>query len=358
MDLSTVVALSMLPASRSRAASAFKDIRHLADLECDAVLDRVLQACGFPDAERPAAIAVARTRASEALAAAHAAGIEPLPWNDPRFPALLGCIPDPPPLLWARGNPDCLGRPTVAIVGSRAATPYAIDVASRLGQELSNLGLVVASGLARGVDSSAHRGCLSGREPTIAVLGSGVNRVYPSQHEALAEEIAGKGLVISELGPGAAPLPEHFPLRNRIISGISLAVVVVEASEKSGSLITARCALEQGRDVMAVPGNVLSGRNRGSHSLLKDGAKVVESAVDILEGLGWPAADTPRVLPSKLLQSDSLLERMEAGEVYRLDELMELTGVTGTRLLARLMELELAGLVTPTGSGFSRRLLT
>jgi DNA processing protein len=358
MDLFTVVALSMLPASRSRAASAFKDIRHLADLECDAALEHVLQACELEPDERPLAITVARTRASEALAAAAAAGIEAIAWNDQRFPALLSCIPDPPPLLWARGNLDCLARPTVAIVGSRAATPYALDVAHRLGQELSDSGMVVASGLARGVDSAAHRGCLAGRGPTVAVLGSGVDRVYPSQHTKLAAEISNKGLVVSELGPGAAPLPEHFPLRNRIISGISLAVVVVEASEKSGSLITARCALEQGRDVMAVPGNVLSGRNRGSHSLLKDGAKVVESAVDILEGLGWPGAGSPPALPSKLLHSDSLFERMEVGEVYRLDELMELTGVNGTRLLARLMELELAGLVTQTGSGFSRRLVT
>ena len=358
MDLFTFVALSMLPASRSRAASAFKDIRHLADLECEAALDRVLHACELEQNGRREAIALARERASAALTAAASANIEPVAWNDPRFPALLSCIPDPPPVLWVRGNLDCLGRPAVAIVGSRAATPYALDVGYRLARELSDLGFVVTSGLARGVDSAAHRGCLAGQTPTIAVLGSGVDRVYPSQNEDLATEISQKGLVISELGPGAAPLPEHFPLRNRIIAGISLAVVVVEASEKSGSLITARCALEQGRDVMAVPGNVLSGRNRGSHSLLKDGAKVVESAVDILEGLGWPAGASPRALPAKLLQTDSLLDRMEAGEVYRLDELMELTGVTGTRLLARLMELELAGLVTQTGSGFARRLLT
>jgi DNA processing protein len=358
MDSFTAVALSMLPASRSRAASAFKEIRHQSGLELGDALDAVLQACGVPEPERASAASIARTRATAALTAARAAGIEPLPWNDSRFPALLSCIPDPPPVLWARGDLTSLARPIVAIVGSRAATPYALDVAHRLSQELSDRGLVVASGLARGVDSAAHRGCLTGGAPTVAVLGSGLDRVYPAEHETLAAEISQKGLLVSEFAPGAPPLQEHFPLRNRIISGISLAVVVVEASEKSGSLITARCALEQGRDVMAVPGSVLSGRNRGSHSLLKDGAKVVESAVDILEGLGWPMAEAPQTLPSKLLNSDNLLARMEIGEVYRLDELMELTGVTGTKLLPRLMELELAGLVTQSGSGFSRRLVT
>ncbi len=358
MDPFIAVALSMLPASRSRAASAFKEIRHQSNLELKDALEFVLQACEVPAHERARASSVAQSRASAALAAARGAGIEPVAWHDPRFPALLGCIPDPPPLLWIRGDVGVLMRPIVAIVGSRAATPYAIDVAHRLGQELSDRGLVVSSGLARGVDSAAHRGCLTGSAPTVAVLGSGVDRVYPAEHEKLALEIAQKGLLVSEFGPGAVPLPEHFPLRNRIISGISLAVVVVEASDKSGSLITARCALEQGRDVMAVPGSVLSGRNRGSHSLLKDGAKVVESAVDILEGLGWPAAAAGSASPAKLLYSDNLLSRMEPGEVYRLDELMELTGVTGTKLLPRLMELELAGLVTQSGGGFSRRLVT
>jgi DNA processing protein len=362
MDPFVAVALSMLPASRSRVASTFKELRLQSDPGSDSgaddVLEAVLAVCELPEDERRRAIEVARSRADAALAAARTAGMEPLPWDDPRYPALLSCIPDPPPLLWVRGDADTLARPTVAIVGSRAATPYALDVAYRLGQELSDRGVAVASGLARGVDSAAHRGCLGGVAPTVAVLGSGLDRIYPSEHQTLAREISDKGLLVSELGPGAAPLQEHFPLRNRIISGISLAVVVVEASEKSGSLITARCALEQGRDVLAVPGSVLSGRNRGSHSLLKDGAKVVESAVDILEGLGWPMPDTPLALPSKLLISDNLLARMEIGEVYRLDELMELTGVTGTKLLTRLMELELAGLVTQSGSGFSRRLVT
>jgi len=284
--------------------------------------------------------------------------MEFLTWTDRRYPPLLDCTADPPPVLWVQGCLEALAQPTVAIVGSRAASPYAKDVAHRLGHDLAARGLAVASGLARGVDSAAHAGCLAAGGRTIAVLGSGLDRIYPHEHVDLAASIREKGLLVSELGPGAAPMPEHFPLRNRIISGISLAVVVVEASEKSGSLITARCALEQGRDVMAVPGSVLSGRNSGSHRLLKDGAKVVESADDILDELGWPAAVAATGSAPKYLQSDSLLSVMEAGEVYRLDELMELTGVTGTRLLPRLMELELAGLVTNTGDGFSRRLVT
>jgi DNA processing protein len=192
------------------------------------------------------------------------------------------------------------------------------------------------------------------------VLGSGVDRIYPPEHEALALTISKNGVLVSELGPGAPPLAEHFPLRNRIISGISLAVVVVEASEKSGSLITARCALEQGRDVMAVPGSVLSGRNRGSHSLLKDGAKVVETADDILEELGWPGSRPAPDVSPKLLNRDPLLaqvlDRMAPGEAYALEELAELTGVKGARLLPRLMELELQGEVASAGGRFHRRL--
>ena len=187
------------------------------------------------------------------------------------------------------------------------------------------------------------------------MLGSGVDTVYPPEHESLAETIASTGVVVSELGPGALPLPEHFPLRNRIISGISLAVVVVEASEKSGSLITARCAMEQGRDVMAVPGSVLSGRNRGSHGLLKDGAKVVETADDILEELGWPGSAAggrscgrePSTGPRRI----TVLARMEPGEVYRLDELVEATGTAASKLLPRLMELELRGQIGAVGGG-------
>jgi DNA processing protein len=245
----------------------------------------------------------------------------------------------------------------VAVVGSRAATPYALQVGERLAGELAARGLAVASGLARGVDSAAHCGCLAAGGLTVAVLGCGLDRVYPAEHAGLAVTVSTRGVLVSELGPGAAPLPQHFPLRNRIISGISLAVVVVEASEMSGSLITARCALDQGRDVMAVPGSVLSGRNRGSHSLLKDGAKVVETADDILEELGWPGAPA-QSSASKLLNSDPLLAKMEPGEVYQLDELIALTGTAGPRLLSRLTELELLGLVRAAGLGRFGRVVT
>jgi DNA processing protein len=350
MDLFNAVAVSMLPASRSRAAAAFKELRLAAGSE-RVTLEAVLDACQIPAEQHDNLANEARERARASLEAARSTEMDPIPWNDARFPALLGCILDPPPVLWVKGDADTLGRPTVAVVGSRAATPYALEVAERLGEELADRGIVVASGLARGVDSAAHRGCLRAGGLTVAALGSGLDRIYPAEHRGLAANISGQGALVSELGPGAAPLPEHFPLRNRIISGISLAVVIVEASEKSGSLITVRYALEQGREVMAVPGSVLSGRNRGSHGLLKDGAKVVESADDILDGLGWPAVQPRSAIGPKSLQSDVLLERMEAGEVYRLDELMELTGLPGPRLLPRLMELELAGLVTGLGNG-------
>ena len=175
----------------------------------------------------------------------------------------------------------------------RAASAAAIETARTLAADLARRGVAVVSGLARGVDSAAHKGALDGGGVTVAVLGSGADRVYPPEHDGLARDIAVRGAVVSELAPGAPPLPEHFPARNRIISGLARAVVVVQAAERSGSLITARCALEQGRDVMAVPGLVLSGRNHGAHALIKDGAKLIETVDDILEelpGLGRPDA--------------------------------------------------------------------
>ena len=353
MDLQVAVAASMLPASRSLIASTFKEFT-LSGTDLP-VLPGILGRLGFPPEARKEAAALAMEEAAAALARGREAGFHAAALGDPSYPALLACIPDPPPVLWTRGARHALERPAVAVVGSRAASPYALEVAARLGAELAGRGVTVASGLARGVDSAAHRGCLDAGGVTVGVLGSGLDRIYPSEHRHLTVSICKDGMIASELAPGAAPLPEHFPLRNRIISGISLAVVVVEASEKSGSLITARCALEQGRDVMAVPGSVLSGRNRGSHALLKDGAKVVESADDILEGLGWAVSGCPAPDSRKEQHRDALVDRMEAGEAYDLETLATLAGTSGARLLPRLMELELLGLVRAAGGRFFRR---
>jgi len=211
---------------------------------------------------------------------------------------------------------------------------------------------VIVSGLARGVDSAAHRGALAARGTTIAVLGSGVDVVYPPEHAPLADEISASGVVVSELAPGASPLPQFFPQRNRIISGLVRAVVVIEAGEKSGSLITARLALEQGRDVLAVPGNVLTGRNRGAHGLLRDGAKIVESADDIFEELGMAPAGSTAVQAI----ADPILQCLTPGEPSDLDVISERTGLSPTRLLPRLFELELRGVVARVGGGrFVRR---
>jgi DNA processing protein len=244
---------------------------------------------------------------------------------------------------------DALGGPCLAIVGSRAATAVGCEVAANMARELAAAGAVVVSGLARGVDSAAHRGALqAGR--TVAVLGSGPDRVYPPELGALAIEIAETGAVVSEYPPGTPPLPFHFPQRNRLISGLSRAVVVIEAAEGSGSLITASCAVEQGRDVMVVPGNVLSGRNRGGHALLRDGARLVEGAADVLAELGLAPAGARAPL-AHATGVDSLLAAMDPGEPYDLDQLTARLGLPGPTVLARLLELEIRGDVRRAGGG-------
>jgi DNA processing protein len=269
------------------------------------------------------------------------------------YPALLARIADPPVRLWLRGDPHALTGPCVALVGSRAASPYGLQVAERLAADLARAGVTVVSGLARGVDSAAHRGALGAKGVTVAVLGSGVDVIYPPEHAPLARDIAKTGAVVSELVPGTAPLPLFFPRRNRIISGLSRAVVVIEASEKSGSLITARAALEQGRDVLAVPGNVLSGRNRGAHALLRDGARIVESADDILEELGMRAGGKAADAAARAIgpNLDPVLECLVPGEGCDLDGIAARTGLDSPRLLPRLFELELQGLVRREGGG-------
>jgi len=354
MDLHTAVALSTLTGlTRGRAFAVFKELREQSDAT---TLEEVI-GCAAPGANVDRIAADARLRATALLAAAESLGIVPIPSADAAYPALLRTIADPPPVLWVRGNVEALTRPAVAIVGSRAATAYALEVAARLGAELAQRGMLVVSGLARGADGAAHRGSVEAGGATVAVLGSGPDVIYPPEHRSLSVSICIEGALVSEHGPGVPPLPDHFPLRNRLISGISLGVVVVEANEKSGSLITARYALEQGRDVMAVPGSVLGGRNRGSHALLKDGAKVVETADDILEELGWPAlreragGGGPAQKVSNSLKIDELLQRLTPGESYDLDEMSATVGLAGSKLLPRLTEWEMNGQLVKSAGG-------
>jgi DNA processing protein len=341
-DLLDFVALSLLPSRcRWRVAERLR-----ASDPPGGALQELADWCGNPDTA-----STLRSRAYAALRRAEAHAITAIPWSDPLYPAALTTIADPPPVLWTRGHVAALSVPAVAIVGSRAASPYALAVADKLAGDLAACGLAVVSGLARGVDSAAHRGALTGHGVTLAVLGSGVDVMYPPEHATLAGAIEEDGAVISELVPGTPPQAFFFPLRNRIISGLSRAVVVIEANEKSGSLITARCALEQGRDVLAVPGNVLSGRNRGGHGLLRDGAKLVESADDILEELGMANRPLAAAQDVTRLEKDPVLACLPPGEPCDLDVIAERSGLNSSRLLPRLFEFELQGLVRRAGGG-------
>jgi DNA processing protein len=238
----------------------------------------------------------------------------------------------------------------VAVVGSRAASTGGMEVAERLGHDLAAAGVTVVSGLARGCDAAAHRGALAAGGLTIAVLGCGADVVYPAEHRRLYHRIRDSGTIVSELAPGSPPLPAHFPQRNRIISGLARGVVVVEASDKSGSLITAACALEQGRDVMAVPGSTLGSRHRGCHALLRDGARLVETAADVLEELGLTAPGTGRPAGATP-EHDRLLALLATEGDGDLDLLSDRSGLPVSLLLPRLLALELAGLVRRAPGG-------
>ena len=267
-----------------------------------------------------------------------------LDWRHSRYPAWLRMVPDPPPVLWVRGDLSVLEQTSIAIVGSRSASQYARQVARELAAGLAREAIVVTSGMARGVDGAAHEGCLAAGGRTIAVLGTGVDVIYPREHLALSGRILASGLLVSECEPGAPAYPSHFPRRNRIISGLSRAVVVVEASEKSGSLITARMALEQGREVMAVPGSVLYGRNRGAHALIKDGAIPVEDVTDILDALGMARRTRSAAGGPGEAHGPVQLALHQAGaDGIEVDTLSRETGRDPESLLVALTELEIDG---------------
>jgi DNA processing protein len=262
------------------------------------------------------------------------------------LPPLLSAVHDPPKRLYLRGagEAELLSRMAVAVVGARACSPYGAQVARMLGRELAAAGIVVVSGLARGIDGEAHRGALEGDGHTVAVLGCGIDRDYPAAHAELARKVSERSLVVSEYEPGVEPAPWRFPARNRIIAGLCAATIVVEAREKSGALITADFALEDGREVFAVPGEITSALSAGTNALLRLGATPLTSADDVLEALGL---ERPR---SETTEAHPLLDLLPAS----VDELVRKSGLTASELGAALAELELSGRVFE-GEGVFRR---
>ena len=333
-----------------------------------------LERCGI---QRPAAQQIfaqaGLKEAEKELAAAAKAGSRVVCFPDQDYPALLREIADPPLALYVKGDAKALSSPAIAMVGTRRPTAYGSSVAHRLAEDLASRQALIVSGLARGIDSASHRGALEGKGRTVAVLGSGIDVIYPRENKHLAEKVAESGALITEFPMGTGPLPENFPIRNRIISGISMGVVIVEAAEYSGSLITARLALEQNREVFAVPGPITSAQSFGPNLLIKQGAKLVDGWLDVVEEL--PPAVRMQFLPAEKRGGDggtvepSLFEQSLKGDqkmvfdTLRVDEALFVDSISGSvsipqpRVLAALLALEMGGLVKQLpGMNFVRKL--
>jgi DNA processing protein len=297
--------------------------------------------------------------AAKELAQAQALGCHLLTWDEPQYPARLREIYDPPPLLYVRGKIELLNRHLISVVGARRPTPYGNQMAERLAKDLAERGLVVTSGLARGVDASAHRGALSSPTgATIGVLGCGIDVVYPKENKKIFAEMEQRGAIISEFPMGTFPAPQNFPIRNRIIAGMGLGVVVVEGAQYSGSLITARLAMEFGREVFGVPGNATQPSSFGPNQLIKQGAKLVTSWEDVVEELPTPvraelvpveaasAEERAALVEQGLAPNERpLYELMSADEARHVDDLVESSGLSSSEVLAALFDLELKGVV-------------
>jgi DNA processing protein len=278
--------------------------------------------------------------------------VKVLTFRDPGYPSLLAQIHDPPPFLYYRGELSESTLQILAVVGSRMASTYGIRMTERLAWSLVKNGLVVVSGMARGIDTAAHYGSLMAGGKTIAVLGSGLNVVYPPENQKLFDQIVEQGLVFSEFPLGTLPERQNFPVRNRIISGMALGVVIVEATLKSGSLITARLALDQGREVFAVPGSIESFKSSGTHRLIKQGAKLVENAQDVLEELKWPIVpeniqreielSPPVITPAFSTQEKRIWDLLQDEPVH-VDQMVRQTEIGIAPLLSILLEMEIKG---------------
>lgn len=328
--------------------------------------DAALQAAGFPALLRQS-IAESRLPGSVLREAVHAdlgwLGANPevavLPWDDPAYPPLLRELADPPPVLFVRGDPGHLLRPQLALVGSRQCTRIGRETAFSFARALAAHGLGITSGLALGIDGEAHRGALAAGGITVAVLAHGLDRVYPPRHAPLAADIlAAGGTLVSEFPPGSKPLAHHFLQRNRIISGLAMGVLVIEATVQSGSLVTARLAMEQGREVFAIPGSIHQPQSRGCHRLIRDGAALVETVDDILAELGGfrplpvagPVTGDAAVLGKPM---QALLDCIEYAPTA-IDAMVQRSGMDTATVMAFLTELELAGMVAPEAGGYSR----
>ena len=291
-----------------------------------------------------------------------------VPWGSPDYPPLLASIPDPPLVLFVEGAAQALSLPQLALVGSRHPTALGRDTAEQFARHLAQAGLAITSGLARGIDAAGHRGALQAGGRTVAVLGCGLDRIYPRGHEALAEEIAARGALVADLPTGTPPLKQHFPRRNRLISGLSVGTLVVEAALQSGSLITARLAGDQGREVFAIPGSIHNPMARGCHRLIRQGATLVESVADIfaelealLSGLRPPShpetIDVKEVFCRRLDKDQEILLDALGFAPASIDTLVARTGFAADAVAAMLLVLELDGRVAPQHGGFySQRL--
>ncbi len=297
--------------------------------------------------------------AAKELAQVQATGRRLLTWDEPEYPARLREIYDPPPLLYVRGNIELLNRHLISVVGARRPTPYGNQMAERISKDLADRGLVISSGLARGIDASAHKGALnSATGATIGVLGCGIDVVYPKENRKIFEQMEQRGAIISEFPIGTFPAPQNFPIRNRIIAGMALGVVVVEGAQYSGSLITARLAMEFGREVFGVPGHVTQPSSFGPNQLIKQGAKLVTGWEDVVEELPTPVR--AELMPVESVSHEeraalvegslSPIERplyalLSLDEARHVDELVELSGLTSSEVLAALFDMELKSVI-------------
>jgi DNA processing protein len=332
-----------------------------------------LEACNLPGSVAQAVFKKeAFKRAEKELAAVRRiAGCRLLNWTEPEYPQSLLQIYDPPVMLYVRGDPQILNLPSISIVGTRKPTLYGTQVAERLGRDLAARGLVIVSGMARGIDAIGHQGAMSANGRAIGVLGTGIDICYPKENKKLYEKVLERGAIIGEFPLGTHPAPENFPVRNRIVAGIPLGVIVVEGAQYSGSLITARLAMEFGREVFGVPGNVTQPASFAPNQLIKQGAKLVAGAEDVIEELPTPVraalvqAEQPEAEQRNLLLAASLntsekklYELLSAEEPRHIDDIVERSGLNSSEVLATLFDLEMKGIIRQLpGKQFSKVLL-